>query len=632
MNIRQSIRFRVYLYLGGFLLLVALLTAQSIRNVNHTSENLNELQLADAHQANSMQLRFQLMQLQNYVRVHRETGASRIQQRIDQLVEELQSTLNELIDSPSRTVEEIDLLERMSNHVQVYYEGYKLAAQDTSLRLSVISDSLLPEFSQQNEMLELAMVDNQSAERDSLERLVEASSILHDVRLSISEFLLRPDFGLVEQINRDLDRANELLLPLQNLVQLSDSILQVKQIFSRIVTSTRGYLILANVTMAGDANEFINLADELDALARDRQQQIFDASYRQALTLQNWAVLATIVISVLTALAIIGFDRIFISPVSSLTQVFQKLVAGEQVEAIPGSERQDEIGALANAADVFREKNRQTEKLLEQSSELVTELEVKNYQLEVEIVERTKAEHRLKQQSENLERSNQDLAQFAHVASHDLQEPLRMVSSYLQLISRRYKDKLDDDGVEFIDFAVDGARRMQSLIRSLLEYSRVETKGKGFVSVDCNQVVREVQENLRLSIEETNTEISCDELPTINADKDQLVRLFQNLISNAIRYRGESPAQIHIGCEARKYDFLFSVVDNGVGFDQQYANRIFVIFQRLHAREEYPESTGIGLSVCKRIVERHRGQIWANSVLGQGTTIFFTLPSGKRFG
>lgn len=224
-----------------------------------------------------------------------------------------------------------------------------------------------------------------------------------------------------------------------------------------------------------------------------------------------------------------------------------------------------------------------------------------------------------------LARSNADLQQFAYVASHDLQEPLRMVASYTQLLARRYKGKLDSDADEFIGYAVDGASRMQRLINDLLDYSRVTSQGKVFEWVDCNGVLEEVLSNLRVAVEESRAVVTHDPLPTVRADGRQLGQLFQNLISNAIKFCGEEPPNVHVSAERRPGEWRFSVRDHGIGVDPQYAERIFVIFQRLHNREEYP-GTGIGLAICKKIVERHGGRIWVVSQPGQEATFYFTLP------
>ena len=239
--------------------------------------------------------------------------------------------------------------------------------------------------------------------------------------------------------------------------------------------------------------------------------------------------------------------------------------------------------------------------------------------------EHAQADAALQKLLEDLKRSNTELQQFAYIASHDLQEPLRMVSSFMQLLEQRYKGKLDKDADEFIQYAVDGAVRMQRMINDLLSYSRIGTKVKPFGPVDCNKILADVRANLKLSIEETGAMITADPLPIVNGDASQLLQVFQNLLANAIKFRGDKVPEIRIRAEQHEQEWQFSVQDNGVGFDQAYVEKIFVIFQRLHTASKYPGS-GIGLTICKKIIERHHGRIWAESELGKGAIFYFTLP------
>jgi signal transduction histidine kinase len=224
-----------------------------------------------------------------------------------------------------------------------------------------------------------------------------------------------------------------------------------------------------------------------------------------------------------------------------------------------------------------------------------------------------------------LQRSNEELKLFAYVASHDLQEPLRTISSYLQLIENRYTDKLDDDGREFIAFAVDGAVRMKSLITDVLIYSRLETEENKLTLLDFQEVLDEVRKFLEVPINEAGAIITSDPLPEIQADRRLMLQLFQNLISNALKYHGERKPEIHIGVTQKKGQWVFAVRDNGIGIEPQYLEQIFVVFRRLHGRTQY-EGTGIGLAICKKAVELHKGRIWAESVPGEGSTFFFTIP------
>src|SRR2546427_1005750 len=243
-----------------------------------------------------------------------------------------------------------------------------------------------------------------------------------------------------------------------------------------------------------------------------------------------------------------------------------------------------------------------------------------------DITERMRAAQALTHKAEELERSNAELQQFAYVSSHDLQEPLRTLASYSQLLSRRYKGKLDQDADDYIGFIVDGAKRMKALINDLLIYSGVNTRGKPLGPTDCENVLNAALTSLQLTIRESGAIVTQDPLPTVMGDESQLGQLFQNLIGNGIKYRNSSAPEIHVSCRQEGLDWLFSVKDNGIGIDPQYAERIFVIFQRLHTRAEYP-GTGIGLAVCKKIVECHDGRIWVESELGKGAPFCFTLPA-----
>ncbi|MEH2164538.1 MAG: GAF domain-containing protein [Nostoc sp.] len=249
------------------------------------------------------------------------------------------------------------------------------------------------------------------------------------------------------------------------------------------------------------------------------------------------------------------------------------------------------------------------------------------------------------EQTQELARSNAELEQFAYVASHDLQEPLRMVTSYLQLLERRYKNQLDANADEFIAYAVDGARRMQTLINDLLNYSRLSTRGQPFKLVDCDVILQQAIANLKIAIADSQAIVTHDALPEVMADSTQLTQVFQNLIGNAIKFCQNQQPQIHIGVAKPNAnldgeglnsipladEWLFWVRDNGIGLESQYAERIFIIFQRLHGRDKYP-GTGIGLSICKKIIERHGGRIWVESKPGQGSTFYFTIPdrAGKQ--
>ena len=246
------------------------------------------------------------------------------------------------------------------------------------------------------------------------------------------------------------------------------------------------------------------------------------------------------------------------------------------------------------------------------------------------ITERKKSEERLVQTMGELKHSNDELQQFAYVSSHDLQEPLRMVTSYTQLLAGRYKGRLDSDADEFIAFAVDGCNRMQGLIKDLLAYSRAGTNGKVLREVSAENALKEALANLRATIDQSSAAVTYDALPAIRTDEMQLTQVFQNLVGNAIKYHGTEAPQVHVSAAKNGgTEWTFSVRDNGLGIDPQYFDRIFILFQRLHGRDEF-EGTGIGLAICKKILERLGGKIWVESQPGKGSTFYFALPETKE--
>ena len=242
-----------------------------------------------------------------------------------------------------------------------------------------------------------------------------------------------------------------------------------------------------------------------------------------------------------------------------------------------------------------------------------------------DITKRKIAEEELSKQKLELKRSNEELQQFAYIVSHDLQEPLRMVSSFVQLLEKKYKGYFDQDGKDFIEYIVEGATRMQSMLHGLLEYSRIDIRDKNLELINFNEIVNIAISNLRLTVEENGAKVNFINLPTIKADENQMIRLFQNLISNAIKYRSSELPVINISAVKDQNSWIFSVSDNGIGIEKDYFERIFKIFQRLHTRKYY-KGEGLGLALCRKIIERHNGKIWFESHIGKGSTFSFMIP------
>jgi light-regulated signal transduction histidine kinase (bacteriophytochrome) len=232
---------------------------------------------------------------------------------------------------------------------------------------------------------------------------------------------------------------------------------------------------------------------------------------------------------------------------------------------------------------------------------------------------------------DELKRSNEELERFAYVSSHDLQEPLRMVTLYSQLLERRYKDRLDSDANDFIEYIVENAKRMKQLIDDLLEYSRLTNRAKEFENTDLEKVLENVLSNLSILIVENNVTVTHDSLPTVLADENQMMQVFQNLITNAIKFRGVEPPKIDISAKKNEKEWIFAITDNGIGINPEHQKQIFEVFKRLHTQEEYP-GTGIGLSIVQKIILHHHGRIWAESEPGKGSTFYFTIPTINNSG
>ena len=324
-----------------------------------------------------------------------------------------------------------------------------------------------------------------------------------------------------------------------------------------------------------------------------------DALVAHLTTRISWIVLSGCALVLLAAFFVV--HRVLLTPLRILTKGSGALARGDLDLRLPVRGR-DEISHLTESFNTMASS------------------------LEGKVEELTRTERNLKQKTSELIRSNADLEQFAYVASHDLQEPLRMVASYTQLLGKRYKGRLDADADDFIAYAVDGATRMQGLINDLLSYSRVGSLGKPLILTDTQAVLNQSLRNLKKSLEDSGAEVTHDPLPSSWVDPTQLEQLFQNLVGNAIKYRGKEAPRIHISAEKKDSAWFFSVRDNGMGIHPDHSERIFMIFQRLHSRESH-SGTGIGLAICKKIVERHGGRIWVESKPEMGSTFYFTIPT-----
>src|SRR6056297_839572 len=388
--------------------------------------------------------------------------------------------------------------------------------------------------------------------------------------------------------NRQVAFSAEIALPVQNAVQGKSGTGTCKDYRDRRVIAAWRHISGINLGM-------VVKIDTAEA-------------YSLITHIRKWALVIGFLAVVGVILTALGLSKWIAAPVRELKNGVLHVGHGNLDHKV-GMNRNDEIGELSRAFDEMTDNLKKT---MASRDELAAEIE------------------RRKKLEAELKRSNQDLEQFAYVASHDLQEPLRMVSSYTQLLGQRYRNQLDDKAKKFIDYAVDGAVRMQGLINDLLAYSRVTTRGGEFTDIDSSRALAQALTNLRTATTETRAEITNDELPEVSADASQLARVFQNLLSNAIKYRGPDDPRIHVSAYERGNEWVFSVTDNSMGIDPKHQERIFTIFQRLHSQQEYT-GTGMGLSMCKRIVERHGGDMWVESEPGKGAIFYFTLPQKKGY-
>jgi signal transduction histidine kinase len=334
------------------------------------------------------------------------------------------------------------------------------------------------------------------------------------------------------------------------------------------------------------------------------------------------------------------FQRLLAAPINELLRTTDAVAARPDYALRARKTAEDEFGVLTarfNAmlgeiqrreAELRRSRDALEERVRERTRELSEQRTAALNMMEDEREARdaaVAAEQALQRTAASLARSNEELEQFAYVASHDLQEPLRMVGSYVQVLARRHKELFDEEAAKHMRFIVEGVLRMQRLINDLLDYSRITRREEPFRMADCEEVLAATLQDLKQSVAESGAVVTHDPLPAVLGDAVQLAQVFQNLIGNALKYRGEAAPRVHVSAERGPSEWVFAVRDNGIGIDPQFVGRLFVIFQRLHTAREYP-GTGIGLAICKRIVERHGGRIWVESERGKGSTFRFTIP------
>jgi signal transduction histidine kinase len=436
----------------------------------------------------------------------------------------------------------------------------------------------------------------------------ELNNSLFDERRNLLSFRFRQDPGFLTRLNYDLTRQAELTQQLhaRAISSRSRSILadfellraEMPAMRARLLRAIRGRsekesrLAFARWNLVAQQSEAltVDLGGHMVARLERVQQSLETQEARLHFTI---LVLALAVLFWIVGSAIHNY-RVLVRPLVQMTEVARGISRGNLELRVPPSPRPGELAALGEAFN-------------KTASDLI------------------RANAALRESLTELRRSNRELEQFAYVASHDLKEPLRMINTYVQLLRREMGDTLTERNLQCIDFATGGAMRMNELIDGLLEYSRIAQERVPDLPVPCHLVVRDALDNLESTLRDSGTRVCIDALPVVRGNRLQLTRLFQNLISNAVKFRGAAPARVQVDCLASGEQWVFRVIDNGIGIDPRYSEKIFVIFQRLHNRGDYP-GTGIGLSICKKIVEQHGGQIWVESAVGAGARFCFSLP------
>ncbi|MDL1976493.1 MAG: PocR ligand-binding domain-containing protein [Deltaproteobacteria bacterium] len=528
-----------------------------------------------------------------------------------------QSTVT-VIENPAATCEDCPLMEqydgRRAKTIRLEHEGrvYGLLSVSVPAELAVNEEERSLFFEVAGDIaFALHAIELDEKRKRAEEALRESEERLR-VRL---DYILSPDKDVKDVSLTDL-------IDLKDLQQIQDAFAAVNDVASMIsdidgkpITKASNFCGVCEIvrsTEKGDIN-----CIKSDRILGEKAKALMKPSYGKCLSCGFVDASAPIIVGgrhianwMIGQSNVMGVDK-------NRIETYAKKIGADADEMLGAFEKMPEM-SLAKFEEVLG--------LLWLMAKKLSALGHNNLVLARDVAERKKVEEALRQSVAELERSNVDLAQFAYVASHDLQEPLRMISSYVQLLARRYKGRLDADADDFIGYAVDGATRMQTLINDLLTYSRASARSKAFEATDCVLVLEQALVNLKEQIRKNSVVVTHDPLPTVMANGSQLAHLFSNLIENAIKFHGDEPPRVHISAKRKGDAWEVLVADNGIGIEPQYFDRIFKVFQRLHRKNEYP-GTGIGLALCKKIVERHGGRIWIESKPGEGTTFFFTIPA-----
>ena len=536
-----------------------------------------------------------VLQLQKMVLIYSSSGHESSVRQAHKIRTELEHLFQELNAYEQINQHEV-VYQKMLDLKTRYFEVYDRAVEDRQRRV-LLMDKLI-----------ISGVDSPKHIGENVKLNQSLVHFLHADQHAM-RFGMNPDSTEVELAKRHLHQAEQYLIE-QKVSESDPGNLLLKKTneyrndFLQMVQSTRGYLFLFNVVMAGQSAEFTRQSNDLRKMVLKEQAELLKQFKRRAqdLRIANFSIAA---VALLVGLGVAWYiGRGIANPIKSMTLTLNALAKGDQAAEIPMSGYKDELGQMAAAAQVFKEKNQQTEALLEQS--LATET-------------------RLKEQTSNLERANAELEQFAYVASHDLQEPLRMVASYVQLLAEEYGDSINEEAHEFIGFAAEGAKRMQVLINDLLSLSRVGRSDAQIELVDLEEAYRVAFSAVQHRLDDVNHAIEIGALPEVRGFEHLIVQVIQNFLTNAIKYRKpDGKLEINISVEESADMWILRCRDNGIGIEAAHTQKIFKIFQRLHSRNKF-EGSGVGLAIVQKIANQHEGYVWVESEPGVGSTFFFSM-------
>lgn len=552
--------------------------------------------------------------LQRLVMLYTHTGHESARNRAIEVYGDLRG-LVESARKEARDQDQTDYFSKMLAHLKLHNEIFDAVTVDRAKRKSLFDDTLRGLYASAH-----ASIDNLKRVPGTDPQLVsDIDTALYQADANVFRYVLSPDSGLVGDFKRRLQEAREAVSraaqpggDVDHSAVATDTIrllYEYEKTFIHMVQATRGYLHLVNVVMAGEAAEFIRLSNahrlqvdrDVGALGKNMAQSAVDFQW-----ISNAFSIATILLGVLAAMWI---SRDVAPPLNEITETLEGLAKGKPCNVIPGVGRGDEVGRLAAAAEVFKQRAQEIESLY---------------------VESQSARNELSRYTKELERRNQELDEFTHVASHDLQEPLRKLVAFSTLLPQHIEVEISEQATRDLFFISDSATRMKRLVQALLELSRTGKSDMKSELVDLKDVVRDACDALSESIREKNAVIRQDDLPTVTGDARLLTQLYQNLIGNALKFvrPGEAP-EIRLTAQRNAGKTVLGVRDNGIGIKAQYLDQVFAPFKRLHARDEFAGS-GIGLSICRKVIDRHDGKLWIESEYGRGSHFQFLLGDGSE--